>query len=63
MIGYIFQPFIEIVNFLDPEVVVQAVHKAQTELSPTLVSSRVSNIDWNNGYEVAKEEIFELLSQ
>ena len=56
------EPFIEIVNFLDPEVVVQAVHKAQTKLSPTLVSSRASIIDWNNGYEVAKEEISELLS-
>lgn len=57
------EPFIEIINFLDPEVIMQAVQKAQSELSPDLVNSRVSHINWNNGFEVAKGEISKLLSQ
>lgn len=57
------EPFIEIINFLDPEVIIKAVQKAQSELSPNLVSSRVSHINWNTGFEVAKKEISKLLSQ
>jgi hypothetical protein len=56
------EPFIEIINFLDPETILEAVSKSQTKLSPTKVSDWVSHINWNNGFLIAKKEISELIS-
>ena len=56
------EPFIEITNFLDPETILEAVHKSQTELNPKQVSDWVSHINWDNGFLIAKKEISELIS-
>jgi glycosyltransferase involved in cell wall biosynthesis len=54
-------PFIEIDNFLIPQVLLDAVKQSQVELNPRLVNERVSEINWSNGLRIAKNEIKKLL--
>lgn len=56
-------PFIEIENFLNPQVVIDAVNKSQIDLNPQLVNQRVSEISWSRGLEIAKKEIRNLLTK
>ena len=54
-------PFIEIDNFLNPQLLLDAVNQSQVALNPLLVNERVSEINWNNGLRIAKNEIKQLL--
>jgi glycosyltransferase involved in cell wall biosynthesis len=54
-------PFIEIDNFLNPQLLLDAVNQSQVALNPLLVNERVSEINWNTGLRIAKNEIKQLL--
>ncbi|MGA0083340.1 MAG: glycosyltransferase [Candidatus Nanopelagicales bacterium] len=56
-------PFIEISNFLNPQIVLDAVEQSQNQLTPKRVSDRVSTINWMNGADIAKKEIIKLTNK
>jgi len=54
-------PFIEIDNFLDPEIVLDAIRNADTNFNSKMISNLIGEVDWTNGSKVAQNSLIDLL--
>ena len=55
-------PYVEIDNFLDPELVLDAIAKSEANFDSKTIIKSMNNLDWDAGSRVAQEFLLELLN-
>ena len=54
-------PFIEIDNFLDPEIILDAIKNADINFDPKTISNLIGEVDWMDGSKAAQDFLIDLL--
>ena len=51
------KPYIEIDNFLDPKLLIEAIESSENFLEPIKISSLVQSVSWQTGFESFEETV------